>query len=281
LKQIRQFLAFLLYSNLFIAFCAVLMVNQSARLLTGQSPQNNLVGFVFFSTLCSYNFHYYLTFHSVLPSERIKWAATYRWIHAVFFLIGLAGAAYFGYKLLPHWPWLVPDVVATFLYSAPKIPHWLFRSLRKVAIGKTIFLAFLWMYVTTVLPVVVVDGPLDSTFFLFVTSRFFLIYAICVLFDCRDREDDKAAGVRSLITYLDDYSVRALFFCSIAVFGLSTIALVFHGFRLVDMLIILIPGIIVAFSYEESRRNFSDVYYYFFLDGMMALSALLMLIPGI
>jgi len=30
-----------------------------------------------------------------------------------------------------------------------------------------------------------------------------------------------------------------------------------------------------------ARKNFSDLFYYFFLDGLMALSALLMLLTGI
>lgn len=277
MKQIRQFLAFLIYSNLFIAACAVLMVNQTTRLLLDQNPDRNLTFFVFFSTLCSYSFHYYLSFQSVIPSERIKWAGRYRYIYVIIFFIGLAGVVFFGYPLLPYWPWLLIAAVATFLYSAPKIPHPLFIALRKVAIGKTIFLAFIWMYVTTVLPLVVARADWEINFTLFIISRFFLIYAICILFDYRDRQDDKAAGVRSLITYLGENSIRFLFYFSLVVFGISTGSMI-YGNRLITILILLIPGIILAFSYNYARRNFSDVFYYFFLDGLMALSAALMLI---
>ena len=280
MKLIRQLLAFLVYSNLFIAACAVLMVNQTTQLLLGNKPDTDLTGFVFFSTLCSYSFHYYLSTQSVIPSERIKWAARYRFIYVIIFFIGLAGVVFFGYALLSYWPWLLIAAVATFLYSAPKIPHPLFIALRKVAIGKTIFLAFIWMYVTTVLPLVISRADWETNFTLFVISRFFLIYAICILFDYRDRQDDKAAGVRSLITYLGENSIRFLFYFSLLVFGISTCWML-YGNRLVTILILLVPGIILAFSYNYARRNFSDLFYYFFLDGLMALSAVIMLIPGV
>ena len=89
-------------------------------------------------------------------------------------------------------------------FSADQICEFYFRVLRKVALGKTIFLAFVWMYVTTILPAIISDSEWNTSYVLFVVSRFFQIYAICILFDWRDREDDKADGIRSLITYLNE-----------------------------------------------------------------------------
>ncbi len=69
------------YSNLSIVACALLMVNQSSLLLLHTTVDPDLAGFVGFSTLCSYSFHYYLTFHSVIPSARIEWVHKNRWVH--------------------------------------------------------------------------------------------------------------------------------------------------------------------------------------------------------
>lgn len=281
MKYLKQFLFFLVYSNLFIAACTVLMVQQTAWLFLNGAIDITLVRFVFFSTLCSYSFHYYLTTGSLLPSQRISWQTRYRPVLVILFFTGLAGSVLFFYKLREHWFWLTPAIIATFLYSAPKIPHTFFHQLRKVAIGKTIFLSFVWMYVTAALPLLITNEPWSFTHTLFAANRFFFIYCICILFDYRDKADDKAAGVRSLITLLNEKQITAVFIFSWFVFALTTVLLGSYGINLLNQLLLFLPGVIVALLYNHARRNFSDILYFVVLDGLMALSALLMLITRI
>jgi 1,4-dihydroxy-2-naphthoate octaprenyltransferase len=115
----------------------------------------------------------------------------------------------------------------------------------------------------------------------FILARFFLIYAICILFDLRDREDDKRAGIRSLITYLSKRSVYILFALTLLFFAIATVWMLQYNYPLQSIIILLVPGFIVACLYKYSKTNFSDILYYFVLDGLMALSAILMLIPGL
>ena len=281
MKPLRLILVFIIYSNLFIAGCAVAMVDQTYRFLLHSQMNINFLLFVFFSTLCSYSFHWYLTSHSVIPSPRIKWLEKNRNIHLVLFIIGLAGAGFFFFYLLPYWFWLLIGVIITFLYSAPKLPHRHFKMLRKVALGKTIFLAFVWMYVTTILPVIISEREWNTSYVLFAVSRFFQIYAICILFDWRDREDDKAEGIRSLITYLDEKGNFYLFTFSLIIFGICTGLLYRYDYKISDIIILLIPGILTAVLYQYAKRNFLDIFYYFILDGLIAFSALIMLISSI
>jgi 4-hydroxybenzoate polyprenyltransferase len=268
------------YSNIFIAVCAVLMVHQTCEVLLQGDANVYFLGFVFFSTICSYSFHWYLSIHSVIPSPRNEWLSRNRNVHLVMFFVGFAGVVIFFFFLLPYWHWLLISALITFLYSAPKIPNKYFRSLRKIALGKTIFLAFVWMYVTTILPLLIEGQPWKEYFMLFIISRFFLIYAICILFDYRDREDDRNAGIRTLITYLSEKGITWLFIFSLLVFFVSTLALLYYDFSLIRVVILLLPGIITAAVYNYARKNFSDTLYYLVLDGLMALSAMLMLIPG-
>lgn len=271
----------LVYSNLFIAACAVLMVSQSYQLLLHRSPDLYFLAFVFFSTICSYSFHWYLSSASLLLSPRMEWQHRNQNIHLILFVIGFVGSSVFFLYLVKHWFWLVLSAVITFLYSAPKIPNRHFRALRKIALGKTIFLALVWMYVTTILPVIISNASWQGDFYLFIISRFFMIYAICILFDYRDREDDKAIGIRSLITYLSEKGIRNLFVFSLLVFFISTMCLLLYQYNILIVSALLIPGIITASLYNYARKNFSDLFYYFVLDGLMALSALLTLLTGI
>ena len=271
---------FFIYSNLFIAFCAVLMVYQTYKLLLHTAPDIYFTSFVFFSTICSYSFHWYLTpVDTETPSPRMDWLNRNRNVHTILFLIGSAGAAVCCLFLLKYWPWLLLSAFITFLYSAPKIPHPYFRMLRKVALGKTIFLALVWMYVTTILPLLISNQPWKPVFTLFATSRFFLVYPICILFDYRDREYDRKVGIRSLITWLSERGITTLFTVSLLVFTVFTVWLLPFGQSFTTIIILLIPGAITAALYRHARKNFSDLLYYFVLDGLMALSALLSLIP--
>ena len=277
LVLLKKLFDFFVFSSLFIAGCAVLMVYQTCFLFSIPFSWA-LAGFVFFGSVCSYNFHWYLTPPTVeQPTEKEVWNISNKKIHLVLFVIGLIGSAFFTFLLINHWFWLGVTAFVTFLYSAPKIPHPIFSYLRKIAVGKTIFLAFAWMHVTTLLPMVIELKTLSTQHVWFVINRFFYIYAICILFDYRDVEEDKRAGIKSLITYLNEKSINSLFWGSITVVIL-TLLLLLNYFSIAEMVALFIPVIILSLLYYPSKKNFSDYLYYFILDGLMMLSAPLLLL---
>lgn len=275
--MLKKIFDFFIFSSLFIAICAVLMVYQTAFLFHIQLPFA-LFGFVFSGSVCSYNFHWYLTPPNIeQPSKKLKWNIANKSIHLVLFIAGLIGSALFTFLLLNHWFWLGVTAFVTFLYSAPKIPYPFFSFLKKIAIGKTIFLALAWMHVTSLLPLVIVLKKLEPQHIWFVINRFFFIYAICILFDYRDIEIDRKAGIKSLITYLNKSGVDWLFWGSMTIFLITSFALL-NYLALSTIIALLVPGIILGFLYYPSKKNSSDYLYYFVLDGLMMLSAPLLLL---
>jgi 4-hydroxybenzoate polyprenyltransferase len=273
--MLKKLFDFFLFSSLFIALCAVMMTVQANGLLKLEYNRVYYLAFVFFSTICSYNFHWYLTPDSVGEQNRASWTRRHKQLHLVLFFIGLAGAGWFFFSFIEHWFWLSIPVVLTFLYSAPKLPFAPFLLLKKVAIGKTIFLALVWVYVTTLAPVILGGSQWQPAYVYFTCSRFFLVYAVCIVFDYRDREQDRRDGIRSMITYFSEKGVNALFYSSLLAFLLTTAALYLCGYPLLTLVFLLIPGLIVLALYKTAKRNFSDYLYYFVLDGLMMLSALL------
>jgi 4-hydroxybenzoate polyprenyltransferase len=257
------------------------MVYQTCVLLFNTKPSLSLSLFVFFSTICSYNFHWYLTPFSVTSSARAKWTQQHKTLHLVLYLIGLIGSITYFFIFREHWMALAFAGFVTFLYSAPKLPQTFFKQLKDIAVGKTIFLSLVWTYVTSILPVFILNEPLNLKYLLFACSRFFLIYSICIIFDYRDREDDKKDGIRSMITYFNESGIDIVFIISQSIFLLSTIALYWFNISILAIIVLLIPGIIVACLYNYSKRNFSDYLYYFVLDGLMMFSGLFMLIFNI
>lgn len=279
--QIKQFIRFFIFSSLFIALCAVVMVNQTYWLVLKTTPDFNYLAFVFFATITSYNFHWMLSPRSVNPSHRLQWTLDHKNYHRIFYLIGAAGAAFFFFFLTQHWAWLLMSAIVTFLYSAPKIPVRSLKILKKIAVGKTIYLALVWTLVTTLLPVIISDVDWRMDIYLFITGRFFFIYAICILFDYKDREDDNAEGIHSMITFLSEKGITIIFALSLMLFGIITIGMLQYDYSLFHVIILLVPGIILALLYNYSKKNFSDYYYFIVLDGLMMFSALIMLLLSI
>ena len=133
-----------------------------------------------------------------------------------------------------------------------------------------------WTYVTAALPILIEENIITTKAILFCISQFFLIYAICILFDFRDREDDRAEGIRSMITYFNEKGIDILFFISVVVFVILVFLLSMVGIEWGHIILLMIPAVILVFLYKYSKRNFSDYLYYFVLDGLMMFSGLLL-----
>lgn len=251
------------------------MVYQTYALVLNKSLNFHFAAFVFFSTICSYNFHWALTPSSVAPSQRLQWEEKHKRHHLLLSIIGLVGAGIFFFYFKEKWFYILPSAILTFLYSAPKIPYRFFQLLKKIAIAKTIFLAAIWTYVTSALPVLIEDSFSEMAI-LFCIGQFFFIYAICILFDFRDKDDDKADGIRSMITYFNEQGVNTLFLISIGVFIILSLLLQRTGVAWINILLLIFPSLLLIGLFNYSKRNFSDYLYYFVLDGLMMLSGLLL-----
>jgi 4-hydroxybenzoate polyprenyltransferase len=235
----------------------------------------NFIWFIFFGSLCSYNFHWYLTPGLYGGTYRTNWSIKNKKLHLFLFIIGLVGCTWFCIQLIFYWKWLMATAFITFLYSAPKIPYLPFNYLRKIAVGKTIFLSLVWTHTTTILPLLISRIHWETSHFIFAVNRFFFIYAICILFDYRDREEDKKEGIKSMITILSEKNIDRLFYFSVFIFFVTTLALYLSGFGFTNCIALLIPGIIISFIYQYAKRITTDYFYYFFLDGLMMFSSVL------
>ena len=275
--MLKKLFDFFVFTSLFIAGCAVVMTWQ-AGLLFGFPLSFELAGFVFSGTVCSYNFHWWLT-----PPEQEKTGGKLAWnvsnknLHLVLSVMALLASGVFAILLLPHWEWLMVTAFFTFLYSAPKIDHPFFSWLKKIAVGKTIFLAFAWTHVTAILPLLIYREAIEPAALAYVVHRFFFIYALCILFDYRDVEEDRRHGIRSMITLLDEAGIDRLFWGSLLASWISLIFLA-HQMDVLILAALSIPLLVLAFLYHPSKKNFSDYRYYFVLDGLMMLSAPLLLL---
>lgn len=254
------------------------MVHQTA-LLAGLPVTPSFYAFVFCGTVCSYNFHWYFTEppDAVGSENKFSWHWAHRGLHLALALLFLFLSACFGLLLLSHWVWLLLSALFAFLYSAPKIPFFPFNKLRQIAYGKTVFLALVWMHVTTQLPLLVQGVLWQPVHYLFALHRFFLIYAICILFDLRDREPDQAQGIRSMITQMQLRQVGLIYYGVLGAWCVTLGLLTFY-FSDGTLAALFFPGGVLLFFYAWFKKQQNDYVYYFLLDGLMIISLPLMLL---
>ena len=74
---------YFIFSSLFIALCAVLMVYQADQLFDLHYENRDFMAFVFFSTVCSYNFHWYFTPDVISENKIIEDFKDKRFFHFV------------------------------------------------------------------------------------------------------------------------------------------------------------------------------------------------------
>jgi len=272
-----RFKQYFIFGNIHISLCAVVMCAYTFFVFRLE-PDVTFLIFVLFATLTSYSFHWYLTPDLHSHSERYTWVNEHKHFLLTLFLISLVTSMVFIYILRDHILILAGTAIFTFFYSASKIPFPPFSFLKKIIIGKTIYLALAWTIVTTFLPVKINNNVWTLTNTLFSLNRFLLIYPVCVLFDYRDKEEDKKQNIKNIVGLLSDDALRTFYYSCLGLFFISVYLLYVNGFSFKHLLILTIPGVILLFTFKYSLDTRSDYWYYFYLDGLMMLSGVLFFI---
>ncbi len=235
---------------------------------------HNLLWFVFFSTLLTYHFHSLVNVVYPASSERHFWNDRNQKILILFMLLALLGTIYFFIPFIRRpIPFLLGGLF-TFLYSAPNLKGQAFILLRKIAVGKTLYLAFMWTYATSILPIMALDPGSHDILNAFTGSRFFLVYAICVLFDRRDKLEDQLKGIKALPTLLHENALRKVYFLSLLLSMIFTIIYTWPHFNSTTFFL-LVPALICLFLFGLTQHRKGDLLYYVLLDGLMMMSAIL------
>lgn len=276
-KKIIAVADYFIFGNIFIAICSVSMSYYTFAVFN--SPVSyTLLGFIFFASISSYSFHSYLPTTEKEYSLKVAWSLRHRKYHLVLLIIGAAGSTIFLYFFSQDLKLILALIVFTVLYSSPKIKFEKFTFFKKFGTAKTLYLATIWTLVTVSLPLSVIDSFIPEKSILFFANRFLLIYAICILFDLKDKEYDIQRGIRSIVTILDEKKIELIFYICIILFFISS--LLFYIFRDSGLIVLtlIIPGALMLFLFQKSKETKSDYWFSFLLDGVMMLSPILYLL---
>jgi 4-hydroxybenzoate polyprenyltransferase len=211
---------FLVYSNIFIATCALALTYETFLLLHLPSSLNWYLLLIFLSTIFIYDLHYYINLKETNTDSRSQWCREHKklvlsLIISSFILIVGAVVYHFnsifgmGKNFLYHnLVWFIIIPVLALAYSYPVI-WWRKKSLRQIGWLKMALLSFVWSFTTVALPVLMLPDKGDlftRTVFVPIAflQRFVFIAALSLLFNIRDYKEDKEAGIKTLAVLMGE-----------------------------------------------------------------------------
>ncbi len=283
--QLRKVLDFLIFSNVFIALCAVAQGLVTYHLL-GVEPVPAILALLFFATLTVYNFSTLIqkaSIHKRSVYRRVRWTFWhYRLIVSVTIIATLSLIPLFLFLSLSAKVFLIFLGLISIGYSLPlfSINNKKF-GLRNIPGLKLFLIALVWSASTVTLPIIEINEAhlLDVNFqdiILLSAKRFLFIAAITVPFDIRDFFQDKIYELKTIPTVFGER--KAYLFCQLLLLAYLILLFIFNkGFDF-DFLALTSTIILTGWLIFKSNWKKNEYYYFLFLDGMMILQYAMLLL---
>lgn len=269
---------FLLYSNIYIALCAVAMTAQTLYVFDisiRTSPA--LLGLVFFSTLVIYALHRLVSLSKVdksLEVERFNVIGTYKKHIQLYAGIGVLGGGlcFFFLSRSTQYALVIPALLSLG-YVIPFMGNKKLR-LRDVHFIKIFLIAVVWSYVTVLLPLLEYKIGINTRTIGMLFERILFIFVITLPFDLRDWEIDQKNGVRTIPATIGVKNTLRLAYIILIVWSL----LILQIYSFPIALGLLISGASTAIFVLYSPQQKHDYYFTALMDGTMILQYILVLL---
>jgi 4-hydroxybenzoate polyprenyltransferase len=279
-------LDFLLFSNVFIAVCAVAQGLITYHLLHAE-PNRYVLAFLFFSTLGLYNFSMVLAKPKdpgKSPYKRVRWIFShYRLIISITLIAMLC--------LIPLSLWFLSIeskllmVFTGILAIGYNVPFLTLNNhkigLRNIPGIKLFLIALVWSVSCVVLPIVELERSLQINIssaetLLLAAKRFLFVAAITVPFDIRDLFQDKLYALKTIPVMLGER--KAYLFCQLLLLGYFVLLLLFNQVSYADVVGLTFTLVLTGWLIFKSGIQKNEYYYFLYLDGTMLLQYLVLIL---
>lgn len=287
-KYLRQSIDLLLYSNVFVALCAVAQALVTYQLLKIE-PEIFVLGILFSSTLAVYNFSILLCKPenpSSSSSARIRWIFAHHRMMITLSIISILSIIPLSLFLsTTAMILLIGLALISVAYSIPlfSIQEKKF-GLRNIPGLKLFLIASVWSLSCVLLPILEMENnqlifiSLNDTLLL-LTNRFLFIAAITVPFDIRDIYQDKFYELKT-IPLLFGERWALIISQGMLVTYLSLLVLFTQQFDS-NFFGLCLSIIITGWLIYRSKWKKDEYYYLLFLDGTMILQFVLLMICNV
>jgi hypothetical protein len=288
-ELLRSLLRFFVFRNVWIALCALSMLEETRWFFGVQIKFDALSIFIFSATFFEYNLHALggkinpwkpFIVLKYLFSNEVK--TVLRWC----IIVGFAGSViplfFLDKKIIAA---LVVLGLFTLAYSLPLVKRKAtFVRIREITYLKVFAVAFVWSFVTVIIPMMeFVQSFSFAEVFIIFLRRFFFVFAITIPFEIRDMEREKQVGNISLPMI---YGVKAMKIIGLIFiflfFILSAVHEEYFSFVIDGRKNIFLPlalsGIAAAVSILFASDKRTNWYFKFWTDGTMPLQFILLLL---
>ena len=270
----------LVFGAIFISCCAVALCMETNILLGIPLNHWSFYCFVFGATLVQYNLHYYFKQPTGFPSERDDWSVRHRGTQKGLLALGtllILGSV--GFLQPRHFGVLAVLSLVALFYSLPLLPFGK-RRLKEYGYLKILLLSLEWTLVTVWFPAD--QSGIDPTsYWLVFARRFIFMFVLCLLFDIRDAEADRAAGIRTLPVRMGLPRPYLLADLLLLVFLLASAWQLARTGQFVFFHAMLLSAACTRLVIQLSKSRNNDYVYLAAVDGMMLLQAILVAVGTI
>jgi 4-hydroxybenzoate polyprenyltransferase len=284
-KYLRQALDCLLFSNIFIALCAVAQGLVTYQLL-GTEPEQHVLGILFCSTLAIYNFSILISKPDKpekSPFRRVRWIFSHYRLMITLTMIAVLSILPLVFFLNTSSKILLVSLgLVSVAYSLPVFSmHDKRFGLRNIPGVKLFLIAAVWSLSGVLLPILELESSIEPSVsmndsILLIAKRFLFIAAITVPFDIRDLFQDRTNELKTIPVILGEKN--ALFVCQ-GFLGIYLILLFLFTNNIDANFIGLTLSIILSgWLIFKSKWQKDEYYYFLFLDGTMIAQFLLLLL---
>lgn len=282
LNSFRKLINLILYSNIWIAACALAMALQTKSLLSGDLIFSNLEWFIFCSTLSLYAVHRLtglIKLKAFSDKGRYSVIARFKRHIAFYAMVSAICGGWFFFQLDWHIQvHLALSGVVSLGYVLPVLGTG--RRLRDVHYLKIFLIAITWAWVTVVIPALELDYGWNSRLVILVIERALFIFAITLPFDIRDFHIDAHTGVKTIpgfIGMLATKKLSVICLISVVLMALFNLGQVYSVYTFIGLLLSVLITILVVWKADKVRHD------YFFtgvVDGTMILQFVLVWLMG-
>jgi 4-hydroxybenzoate polyprenyltransferase len=285
-KLFKSAFDFLLFSNIFMALCAVAQALVTFHLI-GSRPLYTVTTLLFTSTIGIYNFSILLA----RPKEpetseylRVRWFFSHHRLMVTLTIVSILSLVPLFFLISTESRLLLIFLaIISFAYSLP-----LFSlgdqkfGLRNIPGLKPFLITLVWTLSSVLLPILEAQdmhlttiSMRDTT--ILIAKRFLLIGALTVPFDIRDLFEDRKLGLKTIPVVWGER--RAYLFCQFLLAGYIVLLFLFknNGFSN-DFWALTITAILAGWLIFKSEWKRDEYYYFFYIDGILILQYVILML---
>jgi 4-hydroxybenzoate polyprenyltransferase len=287
-KLLQQVFDFLLFSNIFMSFCAIAQ-GLITFYLIGAKPVYEVLAILFIGTLGLYNFSILISkpaHPENSPLIRERWFFAHHRLMVTITIVCIMALLPLFFLISTESKILLVFLgVVSFSYSLP-----LFTlgdrkfGLRNIPGLKQFLITLVWTMSSVLLPLLEAQhrglgtvSMRDTT--ILIAKRFLFIAALTVPFDIRDLFQDRQSGLKTVPVVWGEK--RAYLFCQVLLAGYIVLMFLFRhdGFSS-NFFALTITAVLAGWLIFRSTIEKNEYYYFFWLDGILILQYILLVAFG-